>query len=230
MNIRGLQKTSLIDYSPNTVSVVFTGGCNFRCPFCHNPDLVLRHEKLPEIEKQEILKFVSEKKQWIDGVCITGGEPCMQKELPDFCSALKKLNLLVKIDTNGTFPEMLKYLIENKLIDYIAMDIKAPLEDYDKAAGVKVNKEKIKKSIELIRNSGLDYEFRTTIIPKLIGKPEILKIAKMLNKSKRFCIQQFQSSVKLISEEFEKLEPYKKSELQEMADIAKPYFDEVLVK
>jgi len=230
MNIRGLQKTSLIDYQPNTVSVVFTGGCNFRCPFCHNPDLVLRNEELPKIEKQEILKFVSEKKQWIDGVCITGGEPCMQKDLPDFCSALKKLNLLVKLDTNGTFPEVLEPLIENKLIDYIAMDIKAPLEDYDKSAGVKVNKEKLKKSIELIRNSGLDYEFRTTIVPGLIGKNEILKIAKMLDKSKRFCIQQFQSSVKLISDEFEKLEPCKKSELDEMAEIVKPYFNEVLVK
>ncbi|MBW2993373.1 anaerobic ribonucleoside-triphosphate reductase activating protein [Candidatus Woesearchaeota archaeon] len=230
MNIRGLQKTSLIDYSPNSVSVVFTGGCNFRCPFCHNPDLVLRHEEIPRIEKQEIFRFVSEKKQWIDGVCITGGEPCMQKELPEFCSALKELGLLVKVDTNGTFPEVLKYLIENKLVDYIAMDIKSPLEDYDKAAGVKADKEKIKKSIELIRNSGLDYEFRTTIVPGLIGKKEIFRIAKMLNSSKRFCIQQFQGNVKLISEEFEKLEPCKESELNEMADIAKPYFDEVLVK
>lgn len=230
MNIRGLQKTSLIDYSPYTVSVIFTGGCNFKCPFCHNPELVLRYKELPEIKPTDILKLLSEKKQWIDGVCISGGEPCMQKDLPDFIKALKELNLLVKLDTNGSFPDILRYLIENKLLDYIAMDIKAPLEKYDKLAGVEVNKEKIKKSIEIIKNSGIDYEFRTTAVPGLIRKKEIFKIAKWLKNSKRFCIQQFQSNVALVSKEFEKLEPYKQEELQQMADIAKPYFKEVIVR
>ncbi len=230
MNICGLQKTSLIDYSPYTVSVVFTGGCNFRCPFCHNPDIVLRYKELPEIKTEEILKLLSEKKQWIDGICITGGEPCMHKDLPDFIRALKELGMLVKLDTNGSFPDMLRYLTENNILDYIAMDIKAPLERYEEAAGVNVDREKIKKSIDIIKNSGVDYEFRTTVVPGMITKKDIFKIAKMLEGSKKFCIQQFRGSVSLISKDFENLEPYKKHELQEMADIAKPYFEKVVIK
>jgi pyruvate formate lyase activating enzyme len=230
MNIRALQKTSLIDYPPYTVSVVFTGGCSFRCPFCHNPDAVLRFNELPEIKKEDVLKLVSEKKQWIDGVCISGGEPCMQEDLPDFCSALKELNLRVKLDTNGSFPDMLRYLIENKLVDYIAMDIKASKNSYDKAAGVKVNMENIEKSIELIKNSGIDYEFRTTAAPEIINKKEIFKIAKWLTPAKRYCIQQFRNTTPLIDNKMQETSPYKESGLKEFAEIAKPYFDEVILR
>jgi len=230
MNIRGLQKTSLIDYPPNVVSVVFTGGCSFRCPFCHNPGLVLKHETLPRIDEKELLKQLLEKRQWIDGVCITGGEPCMQKDLPEFCSALKELNFLVKLDTNGSYPAMLKYLIENRLIDYIAMDIKSSKTNYSKAAGTKVNIKDIEKSIELIKTSSIDYEFRTTAVPKFINKKEIFKIAKWITPAKRYCIQQFRNKTALVDKKMQDIEPHSNTELQHLADIAKPYFKEVIVR
>ena len=228
--IKGWQKNSLIDYSPYTASVIFLGGCNFRCSYCHNPDLVLNFNKIPDIDVNEVINYLKSKKNWIDGVCITGGEPCLYKDLPLFISKLKEIGMKIKLDTNGANPLMIKELIDSKLVDYIAMDIKNSLEDYEKVAVVHVDKEKIKESVNLIRNSGIDYSFRTTVIPGLVGKKEIFLIGKWLNGSKKFVIQNFRSDRGLIDDKLKGVKPYSKEDLNEMASAIKPFFEKVEVR
>jgi pyruvate formate lyase activating enzyme len=228
--IKGLQKTSLIDYPPYTSSVIFLGGCNFRCGFCHNPELVLQPDKGNTIKVEEVLEHLKNKRNWIEGVCITGGEPTIYPDLYKFMYELKKQGFLVKLDTNGTNPIILDYLIHNRLVDYIAMDIKAPLEKYEKITGVRADKEAVKQSVEIIKNSGIDYEFRTTAVPGLLGKEDFLRIAEWLKGSKRYCIQQFRNNKGLIDKELEKAEPYDNKKIEEIAKSLNPYFDEVEVK
>ena len=228
--IKGFQKTSLVDFTPYTASTIFLAGCNFRCGFCHNPDMVLHFHAIEDIKEKEILEYLELKKNWIDGVCITGGEPTLYKDLVKFASKLKKIGMLVKIDTNGTNPDILKELIDKKLVDRIAMDIKSDLEKYDEIACAKVDKEKIKKSIELIQDSGIDYEFRTTVVPGLVGKKEIFLIGKWLQGSKKFAIQNFRGGVSLINKDLKDTKPYSKEDLEEMKKIAEEYFDKVEVR
>lgn len=223
VSIKGLQKTSLIDYEPYIASVIFLTGCNFRCPYCQNPDLVLDNPELPEILEKDVLKFLKEKKGWIDGVCISGGEPTTQKDLPEFIEKIKKIGLRVKLDTNGSNPEMIKELIDKKLVDYIAMDIKAPIEKYGEVVNVKVDIDDIKKSIDIIKNSDIDYDFRITAVPTLTDDNDIKKISEWLKTSKRFFIQQFRPNI-CLEKSFEKIKPYTREELERLIKIAKPYF------
>jgi len=227
--IKGIQKTSLIDYPGKICSIIFLGDCNFRCGFCQNPDLIKSPGKLETIPEEEILEFLKSRKKWIDGVCLSGGEPLLYGDLPEFIKKIKEIGLLVKLDTNGTNPQMLDYLIKNKLVDYIAMDIKASLENYEKAAGVKVNMENIKKSVELIKNSSIDYEFRTTVVPGLFSKEEALKIGKWLSGSKRYFLQQFRPET-VLDERFHKLKPFSEEELRGFANLLKPFFEKVGVR
>src|SRR3989344_5633428 len=138
LEIKGLQKTSLIDYPPYTSCVVFLAGCDFRCPFCQNPDLILNPEKLETVKQEDFLEFLKKRKKWLDAVCISGGEPTLYEDLPEFIKKIKDLGYKVKIDTNGNNPNAIEELINKKLIDYVAMDIKAPLDKYSKAANAKV--------------------------------------------------------------------------------------------
>jgi pyruvate formate lyase activating enzyme len=213
--LKGLQKMSLIDYPAKIVSTIFLDGCNFRCPYCQNPDLIKNPDKLPNIKEEELLKFLESRKKWIDGVCITGGEPTTHKDLPKLIKKIKNLNLLVKLDTNGSNPKMLEELIKRKLVDYVAMDIKAPLEKYDKAAKVKINKKNIRKSVGLIIDSGIDYEMRSTILPELHSKEDIIKIAKWLKGAKRYFLQQFRAKVTL-DPKFKKCKPFTQEEMEEL--------------
>lgn len=229
VKIKGLQKTSLIDYPGKVCCAIFLGGCDFRCPFCYNIDLVLNPNKLPTIPEEEFLEFLKKRKKWLDGVCLGGGEPCIHQDLPEFIRKIKNLGFLVKLDTNGSKPEMLEKLLKEKLLDYIAMDIKAPLEKYDKAAGVKADKKAIQKSIDLIRNSGVEYEFRSTILPRLHSKQDLLSIGKWLKGSKRFFIQQFRNE-KTLNPEFQKENVFKPEELNGFKEMLKPYFKEVEVR
>ncbi len=228
--VKGLQKTSLIDFPPYTAAVVFLGGCNFRCRFCHNPELVLRFNDIPTISEKELFGFLEGRKKWIDGVCVTGGEPCIYPDLCEFVKRIKEIGFLVKLDTNGTNPEMLKRLIDGGLVDYIAMDIKAPLEIYDDVCGVDVVKENIEESAEMIKKSKVEHEFRTTVVPGLIGKKEIFLIGKWLNGSKRYAIQNFRGTRELIDKELQGTMGYTKEELGEMKKIAEAYFEEVVVR
>jgi pyruvate formate lyase activating enzyme len=229
LEIKGLQKLSVIDYPGKTCAVVFLGGCNFRCPFCQNPELVLAPEKLPNMPQDEFFAFLQERKKWLDGVCITGGEPCIHQDLPEFIKKIKSMDFLVKLDTNGSNPGMLEQLLKEKLLDYIAMDIKAPLDRYDKAAGVKVDRGRILKSIDLIRNSGVDYELRSTILPKLHTDRDIIAIGEWLNGSKRFFMQQFRAE-KTIDPEFRKEKSFKPEELERFKEMLRTYFKEVGVR
>ena len=181
MRIGGLQKTSFLDYPHQMACVIFTVGCNFRCPFCHNKELVNEQiSKLvnEQISEEEIFTFLEQRKNILEGVVVSGGEPTMQNDLVLFIEKIKKMGYLVKIDTNGTNPEVLQELIDKKLIDFVAMDIKNDWENYEKTIGVKTDLEKIKKSVEIIKNSGIDHQFRSTIVRGLHDKRMIEEIKK----------------------------------------------------
>lgn len=197
MNIIGHLKSSFIDYPDKICTVFFTGGCNFRCPYCHNASIV-RNEGLP-LSEDYIFSYLESRKKYLDGVCISGGEPTLQEGLKDFVSKIKDKGFLVKLDTNGTNSEVLKELIENKYLDYIAMDIKAPLDKYEFVTKIKVDINIIKSSTDIIRSSDIDYEFRTTVCKELLSEEDILKIAEYLKGSKRYVIQNFRDGETILA-------------------------------
>lgn len=226
ISIKGVQKTSLIDYPKKVASVVFVGNCNFRCPFCHNPELVLGEVK-EDIPPEEVIEFFEKKKKWIDGVCITGGEPTLHKGLPDFMKELKKRGFLVKLDTNGANPGMVKDIIEENLADFFAMDIKADKENYAKAAGVNVDMKKIEESIGMIMNSGVDYEFRTTAVPGLFDEKTAEGIGEWLKGAKKFCLQQFRGIDKTLDPKFQRVRSFRIPELEKFKNILGRTIEEV---
>lgn len=212
MTIGGLQKLTLIDYPGKIACTVFTVGCNLRCLFCHNPELVdqTRFNIGEIIEEKIFFDFLGSRKGLLDGVCVTGGEPTLHADLPDFFKKIKELGFLVKLDTNGTNPEMLAKLTSAKLVDYVAMDIKTSLQkdSYEKVTGVAVDFDNIKKSIAIITQSGLEYEFRTTVVPGLHVKEDILDIAEFIKGAKKYYLQQFRAGEKILGEEFRPRKPY----------------------
>ncbi|MFO7677475.1 MAG: anaerobic ribonucleoside-triphosphate reductase activating protein [Thermoplasmatota archaeon] len=224
MDIGGFQKTSLLDYPLEVSAIIWTVGCNFSCPFCYNVDIV--KGTIPLISEDEIFSYLCKRKNMLDAVVITGGEPFLQKDLKDFCSKLKKIGYLIKIDTNGTFPDKLKELFDEGLVDYVAMDIKAPKEKYHRLAGVSVNIKQIEKSIDLIKRRALDYEFRTTFVPGLLTKEDIEDIGRWLSKSKRFFLQECKSDTALLSLDGEDINPYSEQYLTECIQLIQSFFDE----
>jgi len=223
MKIGGLQKTSLLDY-PDTLSmIIWTAGCNFRCPFCYNKQLVLGKTEI--ISEETILSFLEKRRDVLEGLSISGGEPLLQEDIVDFTEKVKKLNYLIKIDTNGAFPEKLEELIDKKLVDYVSMDVKAPKEKYNQLAGVKTDLSKIEQSIDLIKNEAPDYEFKTTVVPGMLNKKNIVEIAKWLEGSKQYYIQQFKSDSPLVSSKLNDVVPYSKEKLSDMLHDIKPFFN-----
>jgi len=223
--IRGFNESSLLDWEGMIVSILFTPHCNFRCPYCHNAGLVLHPANYEVIPPEKITDFLKSRKEWIDGICITGGEPCIFEDLPDFLHKLRRdTGIKVKLDTNGTDPEMLKKLIRQKLVDYVAMDIKAPLEQakYNKAAGAKVNLNRIKESIKILMDSPIEYEFRTTVVPTLHTVEDIVEIAKSLAGAHKLVLQNFNPK-EVLEPAFKHIKPYTKEELRQMARLASPY-------
>uniref|UniRef100_A0A7C4U8Z3 Anaerobic ribonucleoside-triphosphate reductase activating protein n=1 Tax=candidate division WOR-3 bacterium TaxID=2052148 RepID=A0A7C4U8Z3_UNCW3 len=186
--IKGFSGTTLIDFPGKIASIIFIGGCNFRCPICHNPELVLPEllRELKDIDEEYIIKEIERRKGFIDGVVITGGEPLLYDETIELAKRIKENGLLVKLDTNGSFPERLKKIIP--FVDYIAMDIKTSLERYNHAAGVSVEIDKIIESIEIIKKFP-EHEFRTTIHPDFVTREDIIKICEMIKGSKNYTIQ-----------------------------------------
>jgi len=223
MLIGGLQKLSLLDYPDKLSAIIFTAGCNFRCPYCHNPELVTKIVKKNLLTQKEIFEFLDKRKNKLDAVVITGGEPTLHADLPNFIAKIKKLGFLVKLDSNGTNPQMIKKLIQKKLIDYIAMDIKAPLSKYEKTVNIKMDIKKIKKSIELILNSGLPYEFRSTIMPKLHTPKDIEQMAKLISGAKKYFLQKFVPSGNLNNQNFNELMPFTDEEMKMLAKICEPF-------
>jgi pyruvate formate lyase activating enzyme len=226
VEIKGLEKFAPKDFPGYISSTVFLGGCNFRCPFCHNSDLVQNPQTLPTFPMDYFIGFLDSRKNWLEGICVSGGEPLLNKDLEVLLCLIKERNFLVRIDTNGSFPSRLEGLIKERLVDQIAMDVKAPLERYNEVAGIQVNEENIQKSINIIKNSGLEYVFRTTVVPGLVGSDDIRKISQMLNGAKVFQIQQFVPTNTLNSHYLRK-RPYCRKEVQAFAGIAEPYFKEV---
>lgn len=185
MTLGGLQKTTLVDFPGRVACTVFTVGCNFRCPFCHNRDLVtisnFQESKIQIIPEEAFFEFLKSRLKVLDGVCITGGEPTLQPDLLEFCRHIKSLGLLVKLDTNGSHPEVVQNLLDQKLIDFIAMDLKGPWEDYSKISKFE-NIDLVKQTILLTVGSGLEYEFRTTVVPGLHSKASLTRLASGLVK------------------------------------------------
>lgn len=228
--IKGLNKTCLIDFEPYTSCVIFLGGCNFRCGYCHNPDLVINLNNAPTIREEEVLSFLDTRKNWLDGVVISGGEPTLHNDLPSFISKIKEKGYLVKLDTNGINPDMLRMLIEKRLIDYVAMDIKTSLDEYENVTCVKLDINRIKESIDILKNSGIAYEFRTTMVPGLVTKENVFKIAEMLSGSRRYVLQNFREKVDMIETRFKNIHPYKKEDLEALKEMIKDKFDEVRIR
>lgn len=192
MTINGMQKLTLLDYPGNVACLIFTQGCNFRCPFCHNSGLLDMNNNCEKIDEKEVFKYLEKRRGLLDGVCISGGEPLLQKDIEDFIRKVKDLGYKVKLDTNGSSPKKLKQLIEDGLIDYVAMDIKNDFLNYDKTAGMCTNIDNIKKSIEIIENSNIEYEFRTTIVKQFHDVGKLEKIIQYIGLNARYYIQNYQ--------------------------------------
>ena len=222
MKIGGLQKTTLIDYPDKVACTIFTLGCNLRCPWCYSKELVLPEEikNQPELKEEEIFSFLKERKGLLQGVVICGGEPTIQKDLFEFISKIKEMGFLVKLDTNGTNPEILQNLIDKKVIDYVAMDVKVPKERYQEVLGVLGDI--IEKSINILKNSSIDYEFRTTVVPSIHEKKDIVEIAKWIGSEPKYFIQNFRAQ-KTINPDFENKRSFADEELEEMKKEADPY-------
>ncbi len=193
MNIASYQKFTLVDYPGKIATTVFTVGCNFRCPFCHNPELVVGSQMVVAESKmeKEFFDFLRERKGKLEAVCITGGEPTLQSDILEFMGKIKELGYLVKLDSNGTRPDILKKAMDEKIVDYVAMDIKNNLDGYEKTVATKVDLGRIKLSVELLKNGRVDYEFRTTVVPGLHSEKDFLKIAKWLKGAKKYCLQEY---------------------------------------
>ena len=203
----GLQKTTLLDYPGKLASTIFTGGCNFCCPFCQNSDLVYLKEGLKEISENEILTFLNSRKKILDGICISGGEPLLHKGLIPFIKKVKELGLLVKLDTNGFLYERLKELIDLKLVDYVAMDIKNSPSKYSITSGVdNLDLEPIKKSVELLKSNLVDYEFRTTVVGEFHDESSIREIGLWLRGAKRYFLQNFRNDEFVINKNLHSLD------------------------
>ncbi|MFA6170635.1 MAG: anaerobic ribonucleoside-triphosphate reductase activating protein [Candidatus Margulisiibacteriota bacterium] len=230
--IKGFLETSFVDWDGKIVAVVFLPYCNFRCPFCHNAGLVNQPDKYETIPVARIFSFLKEHTDFLDGVCITGGEPVLHvnQGLVEFIEEIKKLPLLVKLDTNGTDPELIKRLLDRKLVDFIAMDVKAPLDErYYKLCGVETDLAKIKQSVALIIKSGIESEFRTTVVPNLLYLKDIEDLARGIKGAKKFVLQQFDPR-NTLDPALAAYEPYPLEKLQEMADLAKRWVQNVQIR
>lgn len=240
MQICGFNKTTLLDYPEHVAATVFLGGCNFRCPFCHNGDLVLHPNTLPLIPMEEIRSFLKKRAHILTGVCITGGEPTLAKELPELIGVIRELGLCVKLDTNGSKPDVLEHLMEEHLLDYIAMDIKGDKEHYGMIAGFPdacahraecatsdFPLKLLEKSIGLIQSSGIPYEFRTTVVKEFHGRESFEEIGRWLHGSDNYFLQSYEESPHMIQKGFH---GYKKEELLEFAKILAPHFHHVGIR
>ncbi|MFH1775974.1 MAG: anaerobic ribonucleoside-triphosphate reductase activating protein [Candidatus Omnitrophota bacterium] len=233
-NIRGFNPTTMIDWPDRIASVIYIAGCNFRCPYCHASRLVKTTEKLVHIPFLKIKEFLTEKKDWIEGVVIGGGEPTTQPHLLDLLAELKSMALPVKIDTNGTNPRFLETIIKKDMVEYIAMDIKAPLYSNNRfyiqaAQDPLLATNVIKESIKIIMNSRVNYEFRTTVVPTILEKADIINIARDISGAKLYVLQQFVPR-DVLDPELLTVISYPKETLEEMARLAAEFVERVICR
>lgn len=232
MRIGGLEKLTLIDYPGHLAAIIFTQGCNFRCHFCYNPQLVWPKRESDEEKKDkgylgwsqgDLFLFLEERKGRLDGVVITGGEPTLHLDLPEFIRKIKSMGYDVKLDSNGTNPEMLEYLIKEGLVDYIAMDIKAPLEKYEQVVGAKLDLPRLEKSVKMIMESGLPYEFRSTLVPQLLNQEDIEAMGQLIAGARAWYLQAFKSDTELVDDSFRNKQAFSSAQMEELAAIGRKY-------
>lgn len=226
MVFHGFQKLTLLDYPERVACTLFTGGCNFRCPFCHNAGLVT-HIDEGAFSEEEVLAYLKKRKGVLDGVCVTGGEPLLQPGLPRFLERVKEEGYAVKLDTNGSFPARLKELVYNGLVDYVAMDIKNAPEKYAETAGAAVRLEDIRESVSLLLSGAVDYEFRTTLVKELHTEEDMKAIGAFIAGAKRYFLQTFRDSGDLIKAGYSALT---EQETRRFSDIVLPYVPSVKIR
>lgn len=232
LEIRGLIETSFLDWDGKIVATIYVPRCNFRCPFCHNSGLIENPEQYEVFSLDKITDLLLKHKDFLDGVCLTGGEPCLHSNrgLFGFIQHIRDLGFQVKFDSNGTDPETLKKLIEQELINHIAMDIKGPMDErYDKLSGVKTDLSRIKESIKIIMAGGISYEFRTTVVASLLDVNDIKDIARHIKGAQKFVLQQF-APAHTWDEKLRSVKAYEREKLEEMVAVAKPYVPNTLIR
>jgi len=234
MEVKGFVEVSLVDWDGRVSSVVFLPGCNMRCPFCYNATLVLRPHEMPTIPLERMQNHLKKSRGWIDGVVITGGEPTIHSELYGLCERIKALGLLVKVDTNGTNPRMIKKLVENQLVDYVAMDVKAPLtqERYSEASGVEAGSllGKIERTTDFLMTGEIEHEFRTTLVPTLHTREDVVKICQRIRNCRKYALQNFKSDVETIDPNFKDLKPFSKKEMDSFLAEAKKFVPNAVLR
>ncbi len=245
MKIGGLEKFSLIDYPDHVAAVVFTVGCTFRCPFCYNPALInpmlvpkygksenrslsdqnFEQGQFSLIEEDGLFHFLETRVGKLDGVVVTGGEPTMHSDLPAFLLKIKNLGFHVKLDTNGSNPEMLKKVLSEKLVDYLAMDIKSDKSGYEKSVGLNVDFGKIEESVKIIKESGLPYEFRTTCVPGFIDGNAVIEMGKMIQGAMAWYLQRFKSDSEMLDHSLENKNSFTDDEMGELTSFGKKFVE-----
>lgn len=230
MNIRGIYKTTLIDYPGKISAAVFTGGCNLRCRYCHNPELVLGNDNEQILSEEEVLGQLEKRKHLIEGLTITGGEPTLQKDLGQFIEKVKAIPLAVKLDTNGCAPDVLDNLISRALLDYVAIDIKTSPQKYNELTGREIDFAQIRYSIDLLRKSGIDYEIRTTCIPGYVTMEDFHAIKESVGHVKKYALQQFVNENCLIDERLQDLQPYPVKLLHTFKEFVETFADKCEIR
>ena len=221
MNLRGWVRTSLIEFPDHIATVLFTGGCNFRCPMCHNADLVLRPDSGPALPEEEVWAFLERRRGLVNGAVITGGEPTQDRDLPAFLRRLRRHHLDIKLDTNGYCPDVLQALLTEGLVDYVALDVKAPPAKYPALTGLgDVDVSRVERSITLLRRSGVAHEFRTTVVPGLLVEEDIAAIARWIAGVQHYVLQQFRP-LHTLDPSLARVKPYPAARLHAMAEVAR---------
>jgi pyruvate formate lyase activating enzyme len=224
IRIAGLQKMTLMDYPGKVAAAVFLGGCNFRCGFCHNPEIVDMKPGQETISEQEFFDFLKSRQGLLEGVCVSGGEPLVNPELPEFLKKIKDLGFSLKLDTNGLNFPLLKEILDLNILDYVAMDIKASLETYPKITKIKADFNNIEQSIKAIMGSGLGYEFRTTVMPRFHNEDEIEKMAQMIKGAKKYYLQNFRNQ-RTLDPSFKEDNCFTEAQLKAFKEIAGKYVE-----
>lgn len=238
MKIHGLNKLTLLDYPGHMACLIFTGACNYRCPFCHNASLVLNPNSQPAISEEEIFAFLQSRKGILEGVCISGGEPTLQADLPEFIRKIRTMGFHVKLDTNGSRPGILKALLEEGLLDYVSMDIKNAPKKYLSTIGIPESvsgfnnliTDSVRQSAELLMQSSIPYEFRTTVVKELHSEEDLLSIGKWLNGANAYYLQSFRDSETLVGASLGQFHAYEPEQMRAFRDMLKPYFETVEVR
>ncbi len=226
--VGGVQKLSLVDYPGHVAAALFLAGCNMRCGYCHNPELVLPERLAPSIPLEHIFTFLESRIDRLDGVVISGGEPTVHDDLPELCRRIKDLGYDVKLDTNGTCPDMVRQMIEQNIIDFVAMDVKGPLDKYIEIAARPIDLDAIVENIRLMIDSGIGHEFRTTVVREQLTVDDFEKVGQLVKGAKRFALQHFRTGT-TVSPQFENYHTFSEDEFQQAKNIMERYVDQCVI-